>query len=78
MKESLTACLITTKKDTQRLQDCKNVSRSSGSVTLRDVLTTNGGPYIPVLRKVTVDRPFTFALVKLTSRTILFLGQKMQ
>lgn len=34
------------------------------------------GEYVPVPRTLVADRPFLFALVEYTSRTILFLGQK--
>lgn len=50
----------------------------ASAVTVIGMAMSNGEPYTPVLRTVTVDRPFAFALVEFSSRTILFLGQKMQ
>lgn len=48
----------------------------AAAVTVITSDTVAGDEYVPVPRTLVVDRPFLFALVEYTSRTILFLGQK--
>ena len=49
----------------------------AAAATFNTILMSNGETNPPVLRTLTVDRPFAFALVENTSKTILFLGQKV-
>ncbi len=48
----------------------------AAAVTMIAICNSTGEAYTPVPRTLVADRPFLFALVESSSRTILFLGQK--